>query len=928
MSQKVLELSEIMAEKHPFKRGSEWRKWDLHVHTPASLVHHYGGNDDVAWESFISDLENLPTEFSVIGINDYLFIDGYKKVLEYKRNGRLSNIDTIFPVVEFRIKKFGGHASFKRINFHVIFSNELDPQVIEQQFLNQLYGQYQLASGFEGIDWKGVVTPASLADLGTKIKASVPADKLADYGSDIEEGFNNINFNEDELVELLKTSTYLKNHFLTAIGKTEWDAFNWGDNSIAEKKTVINSVDIIFTASENIDAFKNAKHKLTEQGVNDFLLDCSDAHSLSTATVKDRIGQCFTWVKSDPTFAGLKLLKYESDRVKIQDRNPDDSKPSRIVIDRVDYKNSADVNEVVLLNKDLNSIIGVRGSGKSTLIKSIAFKVDPNQFKEKDSKPPYQLKDFKVVWSDDQEDIGTDESPKSIFYVPQNYLSSLAYDDGDHVSERDGFLTKLLKKNVKFANAIEAFESFASQNKIRIEEVIEKLLKVDSLVKENESLLRRQGSSAEIDKEITQKNEDIKKYKSTVGSGITDKEISDYSQAQSEVLSNKKAMDILTQDEGILASLKETGASIFISDQQFNLLSPARQELIRSELNKMSREDLVTLIDVEIVKIMAQVEQLTTDTQAKQATLASLSEKIKQSKALEDLTKELGSLRETQAKIKELAEKLAQAQIERDTAIEYLAAAYQDFDLQQAAIYKTVEFEEEFSFLKVVVVAKYNTTQIKNFVERNINTRDSEPQLKQEEDIKILFAESPVKLSSETIVKVIKGLLDGRLKIKVEADNVGNVISLLLRNRFEIDYLNSVKTRDGETCFKDMTGGQKAIALLELIFRFDDEKYPILIDQPEDDLDVGGVATDLVNFIKAEKEDRQIIIVSHNASLVVCSDSEEIIVSNIQHLGAGKHDFTYSTGAIENHERRDDIIRILEGGDGALKKRMQKLNVR
>ena len=924
----MLELSEIMAEKHPFKRGSEWRKWDLHVHTPASLVHHYGGNDDVAWESFISDLENLPTEFSVIGINDYLFIDGYKKVLEYKRNGRLSNIDTIFPVVEFRIKKFGGHASFKRINFHVIFSNELDPQVIEQQFLNQLYGQYQLASGFEGIDWKGVVTPASLADLGTKIKASVPADKLADYGSDIEEGFNNINFNEDELVELLKTSTYLKNHFLTAIGKTEWDAFNWGDNSIAEKKTVINSVDIIFTASENIDAFKNAKHKLTEQGVNDFLLDCSDAHSLSTATVKDRIGQCFTWVKSDPTFAGLKLLKYESDRVKIQDRNPDDSKPSRIVIDRVDYKNSADVNEVVLLNKDLNSIIGVRGSGKSTLIKSIAFKVDPNQFKEKDSKPPYQLKDFKVVWSDDQEDIGTDESPKSIFYVPQNYLSSLAYDDGDHVSERDGFLTKLLKKNVKFANAIEAFESFASQNKIRIEEVIEKLLKVDSLVKENESLLRRQGSSAEIDKEITQKNEDIKKYKSTVGSGITDKEISDYSQAQSEVLSNKKAMDILTQDEGILASLKETGASIFISDQQFNLLSPARQELIRSELNKMSREDLVTLIDVEIVKIMAQVEQLTTDTQAKQATLASLSEKIKQSKALEDLTKELGSLRETQAKIKELAEKLAQAQIERDTAIEYLAAAYQDFDLQQAAIYKTVEFEEEFSFLKVVVVAKYNTTQIKNFVERNINTRDSEPQLKQEEDIKILFAESPVKLSSETIVKVIKGLLDGRLKIKVEADNVGNVISLLLRNRFEIDYLNSVKTRDGETCFKDMTGGQKAIALLELIFRFDDEKYPILIDQPEDDLDVGGVATDLVNFIKAEKEDRQIIIVSHNASLVVCSDSEEIIVSNIQHLGAGKHDFTYSTGAIENHERRDDIIRILEGGDGALKKRMQKLNVR
>ena len=53
-----------------------------------------------------------------------------------------------------------------------------------------------------------------------------------------------------------------------------------------------------------------------------------------------------------------------------------------------------------------------------------------------------------------------------------------------------------------------------------------------------------------------------------------------------------------------------------------------------------------------------------------------------------------------------------------------------------------------------------------------------------------------------------------------------------------------------------------------------------------------------------------------------------VIVSNIQHVGSGKHDFTYFTGAIENQERKEDIIRILEGGNEALRKRMQKLNVR
>ncbi|GAB3834405.1 hypothetical protein GCM10028895_54650 [Pontibacter rugosus] len=137
-----------------YPKGSEWRKWDLHVHTPFSMVQHYeGASADDKWENFITDLESLPNEFKVIGINDYLFIDGYEKVLEYKKAGRLQNIDAIFPVVEFRIKKFGGHKAFKRINFHVIFSDKLSPDIIRQQFLNQLYGKYKLAPESNGVQW-------------------------------------------------------------------------------------------------------------------------------------------------------------------------------------------------------------------------------------------------------------------------------------------------------------------------------------------------------------------------------------------------------------------------------------------------------------------------------------------------------------------------------------------------------------------------------------------------------------------------------------------------------------------------------------------------------------------------------------------------------------------------------------------------------
>jgi len=115
--------------------GSTWKKWDLHVHSPCSIVQHFGGNTEAAWEAFLADIENLPPEFKVIGINDYIFIEGYERVRKAKRDqGRLQNIDLILPVVEFRLDKFAGvvkkdehrkysQSDWNRINLHVIFDD-------------------------------------------------------------------------------------------------------------------------------------------------------------------------------------------------------------------------------------------------------------------------------------------------------------------------------------------------------------------------------------------------------------------------------------------------------------------------------------------------------------------------------------------------------------------------------------------------------------------------------------------------------------------------------------------------------------------------------------------------------------------------------------------------------------------------------------
>ena len=160
-----------------YQQGSEWRKWDLHVHTPASIFHRYPGNDENAWNAFLADLESLPPDFKVVGINDYLFLDGYKRVLLEKTNGRLSNLDLILPVIELRLDKFVGHDSeFQRVNFHVIF-DAIDPEIIETQFINTLSREFRLLPAHEALHgrWSGIPTRKSLTDFGQIIIDAAPS---------------------------------------------------------------------------------------------------------------------------------------------------------------------------------------------------------------------------------------------------------------------------------------------------------------------------------------------------------------------------------------------------------------------------------------------------------------------------------------------------------------------------------------------------------------------------------------------------------------------------------------------------------------------------------------------------------------------------------------------------------------------------------
>src|SRR5688500_13961633 len=79
-------------------RGSLWRRWDLHVHSPASALANRFDN----WDSYIDALEAQGEGVAVLGVTDYCTIEGYKKVCEYRKAGHLQRFALVLPNIEFR----------------------------------------------------------------------------------------------------------------------------------------------------------------------------------------------------------------------------------------------------------------------------------------------------------------------------------------------------------------------------------------------------------------------------------------------------------------------------------------------------------------------------------------------------------------------------------------------------------------------------------------------------------------------------------------------------------------------------------------------------------------------------------------------------------------------------------------------------------
>ncbi len=1018
-----------------FPVGSKWRKWDLHIHTPISLSSEYGGNTKEVWDKFFAELEELSTNIKVIGINDYLFLDGYEKVLKYKQSGGLKNIDLLLPVIEFRLKEFVGSNELKRINYHIIFADEsqIGIETIKTQFLSQFKGKANLdAELLKGYSWGGVVTPGTLQDYGKHIHDNTPADKRDGKGF-LEIGFNNINFDLLKVKEILgegaDPNTYLKGNYLKAIGKAEWEAFRW-ESSPSEKKTIINECHFVFSASPTIEKANSGRNSLREQGVNNRLLHCSDAHGFSKDKIRTdskELGHCFTWIKADPTFDGLKQILVEpDDRIFIGEMPPI---LERVKDNRTKYLKGLSINSIadytgaygkwfdniyIELNHELVAVIGNKGSGKSAIADIISHCsnhreqddfsfLHNDKFRENDLASHFEAT---LHWEShdapsknlSEEDVEGDL--QLVKYLPQGYFERITNEIGTaegfrneiekvvftHLDDENkgGFASlselinskiksvdrdlELLRDNIGILNAkIVAYErKLNPKHKKEIES------KIEAKQKEINALVQPKAvANPDVDKTVSEANrvviEKINKLKEAAAA--VDLTINQFQQQKNNLLAEIGELTELKDDISFqvkqIIDFKKSRQAIFDKHKL-----PA-DELVKVESNVAKLENLLLAKQQSLKKIriaLGEEPSSEPEFQSEIVKQEKISQEIKQEQEKLDgpqkaYQKYLIDVKTWEAKKAKLVGSESNADTLKylEKELKYvneiltldLAQAYEDrlaltravFDKKQDVlkIYKQVKsrldsiIDENRNLLNeydinidasLTMDTTFNRTFFQyinqNFLGTYYSIEGGDVEL---EKIKKGVNFESISELEQFLGKIVKSFHEDQREgynrsarfIDDQLKNPTELYSWL----FSLDFLKyNYQLKQNKKLLHQLSPGERGALLLVFYLLLDNDDKPLIIDQPEDNLDNNSVANILVPFIRKAKGKRQIIMVTHNPNLAVVSDAEQVIRVNIDK--ENQNEFSFNSGSIEDRTVNENIVEVLEGAMPAFNKRKQK----
>lgn len=658
--------------------------------------------------------------------------------------------------------------------------------------------------------------------------------------------------------------------------------------------------------------------------------DCRSINHAKKKSGRNVLGEKFVWIKGDPTFEGVKQIMYDAEnRVRVQTQNPSLQYP-KLALDSIEITNSKDfpiVKQNVVLNPDLVCLIGGRGSGKSALVETIAFCFDEHRKSENDDQ--YGSSKLKGTERHSFIDAFQASNAKATIKLSLSNLDdkieeyhAKIHDPGDPCSFPLLYLGQ---------NTIEKY----SGDPDRIHQLaFSGALKDSSLT---ESIVSKQQEIQEVEEDIARVNAQITQVRDNYNSDeyAEIKRRGDKLRKELQLLESKETKKTLEElatkrhRKDVLDQAKEAHTTLKSRVDEFKLDMDAELQVLNNLVKELDIRSDIELDLRQFEQQLKQLEQKLNKSKIPQQ-YENAVKKAKQQldgktdvavEYIENIKSQLNQTNLELGKHDKANNQLEKHLKNREKALERLEKKYKEYhNLYSDAINEFMKKHSE--ILEGIDLTSEHDFDFKDVVYQLYNMVDR----RKAGNVDKLISKIRLDINDKKAYpKWVSQFLSDEKNFDIFNSNpIEDYERILCRNHHKLITRISYELPDGVKMPIDkLSLGQKGTVLLKL-YLTSGSNCPIIIDQPEDHLDNDFIYTDLVGTFRSAKQKRQIIVVTHDANLVVNGDAEQVIVAEYSDERIN-HSLT---GAIENPVIRERVTQVLEGGKEAFTKREAKYQIK
>ena len=878
-------------------RGSEWRKWDLHIHSSAS-----DGSDTC--KAIIEQAK--ARDLAVIALTDH---HTAKNIDEAKRIGLEKGIKVI-PGIEFR-SEYGERS----VHFIGLFPDTHKSIAIGTKSLTEM-----------------ILNPLSLSETRIIALGREKTPGLSDEKA-FKEGMFLVQVDFKKAADLIHSlGGLVVVHAGTKSNSLDEEVKHKGSS----EKNTRELYDSLGTLKEElfthgyIDICEIRKEKDSEEFYRQMFgkpsVLASDAHNVS------EVGTRYTWIKADPTFDGLRQITYEPhERVSITETRPE-RKNDYLVIDKVEIDHPDFGTQTILLNANLNSVIGGRSSGKSILLGALAKSVGTDKEVKKGKFEYNKYIEEQVVpkltvhWCDGAPNVG-----RKIDYFPQSYINSLAADS----KEITTLIENIIRSDPERRARLDGFNNRLIVLRTDINNLVSEYFQALDVIRGTKERLLALGVKAGILKQIVQLETELAEIKEKMKVTLSSDEEYRFDQQNREIDLLKKATTAVDEDNAILSTLMRPITFPDIASR-VAALSPETKDHLQESYQRLSQEFLdkwTAIVAETIVKGNDRKKSslLTTQKVKSDPNFTKCSEYFKENTTYLEIETQLKAER-TKLEIFNSKEIELQTQL---TGLEkkksQILEKHGEYYSASVTVADGLNYTKD--DVKIVCGVRFLSEKYREILGDRFVQRAFEIQA-------IVNHEYRDQGSfMEHLSAIFDRILDSTIPLRTSTTSQQAIIDVFTNSYFDINY-DVLYENDS---LSQMSEGKKAFIILRMLLDFNESGYPILIDQPEDDLDNRAIYDEMATYLKKIKKLRQVIVVSHNPNIVVGGDSELVVCANQDGIGNKNQNrvkFEYLAGALEatspkvtatsilaTQGVKEHVCDILEGGNEAFLQRERKYRI-